>query len=712
MTLDVTLAFKGPGAPTFPIVAVHRVEVRDALSELFEVVLHVASTELAADLGDLLRQHVIVTVLPAAHEDEALGRAGGAYRFKDVEGIIRRVRQLTTVLPGDDPTALYEITVAPFAWLTTRRRDRRIFQGRTVPQIVQDVLEKYAGMPAPAYLAGLADDPVREYCAQYDETDWDFVCRILSEERIATYFDHAAGSVFTMVADPGVRAPPPQEPVVVAPSSNMVPSAPHVANVVPSAQIEITAADGRDYDFTRPATPPQGGYAGPPADEPSEAQTDLRPYAYEEWRRGPDQATSDDVVSRSTGLVTEARVAARTFVFDASFAAPPGTRLRLTGHPTRDDLNAEFLVVRLDVLIDDGDRTGPRAALVDRPVRRHTLECIRASTTFCPPVRPRPRVHGTQTAFVTGDGGAGTVEVDAYARVKLELNWDRRDLHKGNPTRWTRVAQAWAGQGYGFVTLPRVGDEVVVDYVEGDPDNPIVVGRVHDGTQRTPLLLPDGDKSLAVWRSRSFDADGLKDGFNQILMDDAAGAERLELHAQRDFRSDTGRNSVTTVGNDASSSVVANSTNKVGAAYSLSSGSTSISTGSYSLSATTIDEAGRDHVKITTKERTDESQTHLIHADGVYVAADSYASVSAGVGPGDSQIKIEPGSITLTNGASVVKLQPVEITLVCGGSSVTLKPAEITLFSAGKVNITGVGGVTITSPGTVDVHGTPIKLNC
>lgn len=651
MTLDVQLAFKSPSAPYFPVAAVHRVEVRDALSELFEVVLHVASTELAPNLTGLLGRAVVVTI---GTPDDPLA-PDGTPRVRSVEGILRRVRQLTTVLPRGGASALYEVTVAPYVWLTTRRRARRIFQNRTVPEIVKDVLGAYLDMPAPYYPPGLGDDTRREYCAQYDETDWDFICRILSEEHLTTYFDHSAGSVFTLIDDPRLVSAA-ALPVRVAQSSGMVPDAPHVANVVPEEGIEAGEVAVRDYNFENPKSPPHGVFLVNLGEVPGVNEDDLEAYVYEERRLAPGQSGED----RARRLLQAMRVPARTFAFDASFAAAPGARLILVDNPTRADLDAEFLVLRLDVVLDDGDRTGPRAKLQDVPSRSHALTCIRAATTFCPPLQPRPRVHGTQTGFITGDGNPGTVEVDAYGRVKLELNWDRRDLHAGNPTRWTRVAQAWAGQGYGLVTLPRIGDEVVVDYIEGDPDNPIVIGRVHNAVQVTPLNLPVKDQALAVWRSRSFDADGMKDGYNQILMDDAAGAERLEIHAQRDFKSETGHDSVTTTGNDASTSVTGHSTNRVGGAYSLSAGSTTVATGPYKLTAKTVDETGQEHVQITS-----------------------------------------PKSVKLTSADAEIALEPGKISLTVGGSSITITPGSIDVTSK-KVNITG---------DEVTVIGHPIKLN-
>lgn len=352
--------------------------------------------------------------------------------------------------------------------------------------------------------------------------------------------------------------------------------------------------------------------------------------------------------------------------------------MSLSGHP-RPEPDSGLVVVRTRMLVDDGSGVAGGGGSARAT---HLLECIEKDALFFPEPRPKPKIHGAQTAFVIGDAPEGTVEVDAMGRVKLAFRWDRRDPTGGAPTRSVRISQGWAGSGFGLVMLPRVGDEVVVAYADGDPDEPLVVGRVHNATVVTPLLLPDKDKTLAVWRSRSFSPSGPGAGFNQILMDDLQGGERLELHAERDFKSETGRNAVTTVGVNQSSTVGGNATSKVAGASSLSAGSTSISTGAYTLNAQTIDETGKDHVNITTNVRTDESKFHAIHAVGVYVSGDSAISLSVG----GSEIDIEPGSIKLSNGGSSIKI------------------------TSGAIDITSSGTITI-SGAVVDVKGAPIKLN-
>jgi type VI secretion system secreted protein VgrG len=373
------------------------------------------------------------------------------------------------------------------------------------------------------------------------------------------------------------------------------------------------------------------------------------------------------------------RAYARTYTCEASFAMPPGYRFTLSGHPNA-DLNKQLLVVRSRVLVDDG--TGPAGA-GSKKQSTHVLTCIDAQRSFFAPVKEKRRITGNQTAFVVGATPEGTVDVDDQGRVLLLFRWDRRDASADPPKRRVRVSQAWAGNGFGFVTLPRIGDEVVVSYDDGDPEQPLVVGRVHDKTVPMPLNLP-AERTQAVWRSRSFNDGGPGDGYNRILMDDQTGAERLELHAQRDFKSETGHDSVTTVGNNASSTVAGNSTNKVSGSYSLSAGSTSISTGPYSLSASTITESARTDMTLTAGDkRTDESANHFLKSGSFYVTLDDVFQINA-------------AHLHAFCGSSIKLVCPGKIELICGGSSIVLTP----------------GGIAITSSGIVTINGGLVKLNC
>jgi len=664
MALNVTLTFPDEQQSPIAGLIVHRVHHQDAMSELFECQLVVASTDLALDLATVVGQPVTV-----GFPDEPF--------LQQVSGLVRGVRQLTTALATSSAAAasLYEIDVVPRVWLTTRRRDHRIFQKKNVTEIVNEVLGGYDGR-IPKVGEALADKslPRREYCVQYGETDHDFIFRILAEDHLTSFFDHTSGSLFTLCDDTFAMTRKQEQPIPFGATSGLDPGLPHVSNILVASHVETSAVTLRDYDYENPPLKPLQGKEKPFAAGLFVNENNLEAYRYEV---GKFKSPREGDTSAELELAAR-RALAQTFSCETSFGLQAGSRFFTSNHP-RKEPNAGLLVVRTRTVADDGSAQ-PGTSGTTRLT--HLLECIDENVNFLPERRPRPLVHGTQTAFVIGDAPEGTVEVDALGRVKLAFRWDRRDPTSGAPTRMVRVSQAWAGSGFGLVTLPRIGDEVVVSYADGDPSEPLVVGRVHNATVVTPLNLPEKDKALAVWRSRSFSSVGPGSGFNQILMDDTQGLERLELHAERDFKSETGRNAVTTVGVDESKKVGSNSSTKVAGAYSLGAGSTSVSTGAYTLNATTIDETGKDHVNITTAVRKDESKLHAIHAIGVYVTGDSVIHLSVG----GSEIDIADGAIKLSN----------------GGSSIKITSGAIDIVSGGTITISGA---------VVDVKGAPIKLN-
>jgi type VI secretion system secreted protein VgrG len=642
MALNVSLTFSD--APVSPIagLVVHRYALRDAISELFECRMIVASTDSALDMATVVGQPVVIDF-----SDEPF--------LPQVSGLVNRVRQLTTGFPTPSAAAAshYEIDVVPRLWLTTRRREHRIFQKKNTREIIDEVLGGYHGR-IPKVAASLADQnlPMREYRVQYGETDHDFIFRILAEDHISSFFDHASGSVFTLCDDTSVMTRKQVSSVPFAPTSGLNAGTSHVSNILVASRLETSAVTLRDYDYENPPLKPLQGKAQASAAGLLVNESKLEEYRYEVGAfRSPvegDATATRDLAAR--------RSLAQVFSCETNFALQVGSRFATSNHP-RSEPNAGLLVVHTHVLADDGSVQPGTIAI---PGVTHVLECIDEKVAFVPARSPRPRIHGTQTAFVIGDAPEGTVEVDAMGRVKLAFRWDRRDPTSGAPTRMVRVSQAWAGSGFGLVTLPRVGDEVVVSYADGDPDEPLVVGRVHNATVVTPLNLPEKDKALAVWRSRSFSASGPGSGFNQVLMDDTQGAERLELHAERDFKSETGRNAGTSVGVNESKEVGGSSSTKIAGAYSLTAGSTAISTGAYTLDADTIDETGKTHINTTTNLRTDESQFHSIHATGLYLKADGAMSLTVG----GSEIDLDGDSIKLSNGGSSIKITAGEIVIV------------------------------------------------
>ncbi|APR86120.1 VgrG protein [Minicystis rosea] len=656
MPLNVTLSFpSSPGAAGSDLV-VRRYELREELSALYELTVEVLSSDPSLDENAIVGQPVDVDF-------------GDEPFLKQIHGIVRRMEQRTAVPDG---SSHYVFTVVPPLWLTTRRRDHRIFQNLSVPEIVEAVLADptYGGhIPAPD-TRGVGDAPAREYVVQYAETDHDFLFRILADQGIATYFDHANASTWTLVDDTSAAAPSLTGSIPFSDPSNMnalvegQTDTPHVLTAVIRSAVETSSVTLRDYDFEKPErvleAKKDAGTSGAFTNE-----SPLEAYTFEVGAF----TTQPPGDARAAHRLDAARNARRRILCTSNFALPPGTRMPLVDHP-RQDLAGDFLVVRTRTEREGDDQ------------RTHELELMDLAQPFRPTLRPKSRIHGTQTAFVVGAEGQ-EIDVDKYGRVEIEFRWDRRDKHTGGVSRRVRVAQGWAGAGFGFVMLPRVNEEVIVAYLDGDPDQPIIVGRVHNALVTTPLKLP-ADKAISVWRSRSTPK---SDGYNEILMDDQAGAERLTMHAQRDFKqvverdaeTIVGRNESRTVKGNRSLRVVGNQTEKVEGDKSID------ATGALSLHGDTVSMTSDDrmmihagaHLLISCGSNRDDTTAgnHALEADAVFVK-------------GRSGVQVVAPKVHVFGGE--------EIHLQVGGSS---------------IHITD-GAIKITSAGDVEVNGAVVKLNC
>ncbi|WP_437490069.1 type VI secretion system tip protein TssI/VgrG [Sorangium sp. So ce1014] len=518
MAIDVRLTFPTSGVTGFEV---HQLDYRDALNELFELTLDVVTTDPEVDLSSVVGEEIVVEL-------------DGEPFLKKVHGIVRRVRQLSA-----EPTGVsrYELAVVPPLWLSTRAADHRIIQNLTADDVCEVVASAYGGrIPAPSSLIASPDRPAREYRVQYGETDFDFMFRALADEGLISYFDHGSGSSDWVLAEDTAFTDDgaPRVPFVPPAGAGMSAAAPTVSFIAITSSIETSMVTVRDYDFKKPE------YVLDQRAETSQRafvrEATLERYEFTTNRFTAASEKHGEALAKR--YLEEARSERRVFECHTSFALGAGGRFTVEEHP-RADVNGQLLVIRSRCTVTEGAD--------GHPVRRHVLVCVPAGDPWRPARRPKPRIFGTQTAFVVGNkAGVDEIDVDEHGRVKVEFRWDRRDLHEGNPTRFVRVSQGWAGLDYGMVMLPRVNEEVIIAYLDGDPDEPVVVGRLHNAWSVSPLKLP-AEKTRSIWKSKTSPGG---EGFNQIMMEDKKGEELLELHAHRDNVVTVGANQGVDVGGD------------------------------------------------------------------------------------------------------------------------------------------------------------------
>jgi type VI secretion system secreted protein VgrG len=440
----------------------------------------------------------------------------GTARF--FHGIVARIARWDE---GSGPQRRrYRVTVAPRLWTLRHTRRSRIFQELTVPQIVHKVLDQGQ---VEHRLALSGSYRKREYCVQYRESDLDFISRLLEEEGIFYFFEHGEDA-HTMVLGDAASANPDMagEPkLVFRERTRMVAEKEYVHTLSAKLEVQPGAVALRDFNFTRPA---QDLGAISTADG---GETALEIYDYPGLYDEPGAGKALAKIR-----LEELRARAET-VSGASYCRRlcTGHTFELTEHPDS-TLNRKYLPISVR-------HTGHQSeGLVFEQATPRSKEgyhneflCQPAQVPFRPPrVTMRPVIAGAQTAIVVGPPGE-EIHTDEHGRIKVQFHWDREGKGDDKSSCWIRVSQAWAGPGWGALYLPRIGQEVVVEFLEGDPDRPIITGSVYNGQNPPPIDLP-ADKTRSTLRSSSSPGGN---GFNELRFEDAAGAEEIYLHAQKDL---------------------------------------------------------------------------------------------------------------------------------------------------------------------------------
>jgi len=439
---------------------------------------------------------------------------------------------------------LYEATVAPKLWHASRRADFRIWQNQTVPEIIDEVL----GENAVRFDMRLkAQYKNWNYLVQYRETDLNFILRQLEHEGIFFWFEHAQDGETLVLADhltshteyPGYAAVPYY-------SGNQTrPDCDHFDGWRLTRRIETGGLIHSDYDFERPS-----------ADLTTE-HTDPREHLFDHYSRfhypGNYSEMSDGSHYAANSLERLQREQETVSLSGRVRGAAPGHRLSLMKHP-RADQNRELTLVAVTYDISDNDYESSSSSI---ETRFHVeVEAIPANRPFRPPLStPKPRTRGVETAVVVGPAGE-EIHTDQYGRVKVHFHWDRYGKRDGNDTCWIRVASPWAGSNFGAIQIPRIGQEVIVDFEHGDPNRPIITGRVYNAEQMPPWDLPANQtQSGILTRSSKGGAAGagMRDAVgdaNALRFEDKKGQEQVWLHAQKDYLSEVENDESKWVGND------------------------------------------------------------------------------------------------------------------------------------------------------------------
>ncbi|EOC0478193.1 type VI secretion system tip protein VgrG [Cronobacter turicensis] len=626
---------------------------REALSEPFMFTLTLLGTDARADRSALLGQPVTVTIPTQA-----------LMTPRYLNGKVTRVAVTAVELSGIRYAA-YELTVEPDLWPMHRDRNLRIFQGQTVPQIVKTLLgESRVNMEE--RLSG--SYRVWEYCVQYQESSLDFISRLLELEGITYHFRHEQDRHTLVLTDaPGQYEPFPGYetiPYHVTPSGGSTDE-----EGISQWALEDSVTPGiyslDDYDFRKPNAWLFQARQNPLSPQPGSIDVYDWPGRFVEHGHGEFYARI-----RQERWQVEHR---QTQGSGTALGIAPGHTFVLCNAPFFGD-NGEYLTTVAHYRFEENRyASGPDS----NTLHEIRFEVIPADVPYRPSQKtPWPRTYGPQTAKVVGPQGE-SIWTDKYGRVKVKFHWDR--LGKGDDTSssWVRVSSAWAGQGFGGVQIPRVGDEVVVDFINGDPDRPLITGRVYNEASMPPWALPAAATQMG-FLSRS--KDGSPDNANALRFEDKAGEEQVWLHAEKNMDTDIENDETHSVGSNRTKTIGANETTTV-----------------KKNRTETVVENETITVHQNRTETVDGNETITIHSNRTETVDQN------------EEVRIGQNQSVTVNGAQTLRVDKTKTETIALASMLNVGLAQNT--NIGAAYVLNVGAGWMTNVGAMQMHNVALKYS-
>jgi len=593
---------------------------REAISQPYRFDLELVSERPDLDLESLLHRPAFLAFAPDG---------------SGIHGLVHRIAQDES---GKRLTR-YRLTLVPQLAYLAHRTNQRIFQHLTVPQIVAQVLEEQ-GIQANAYRFQLGPViyPPREYCVQYDESDLHFIQRLCEEEGIHYHFEHSTAGHVLVFGDDQTSFARLGQPTAYLQDNGMTADEPVIKRFAVRVATRASRVSRRDYDFEQPRLLMEAAYRGEPAAN-ALPQPDLEDYDY------PGRFTE-----RARGKHLSQRALERhrhDYRLAEGDSDQPGLvsghLLEISDHPRR-EWNDLWLLT--EVLHE-----GKQPQVLEESVTSHVdssdgfVQGYRnrfSATPWDSPFRPalnhpKPKVLGSQTAVVTGPTGE-EIHCDEYGRVKVQFHWDRIGAADDKTSCWLRVSSNWAGDRYGGIAIPRVGMEVLVTFLEGDPDQPLVTGCLYHKEHQVPYDLP-ANKTRTVFKTLSSPGGG---GYNELRIEDRKGAEQIYVHAQRDWDENIEHDQKIRVGHERHDTVEANSYSEFRAEEHLT------VAGDRKVEVKPDDHltiGQTQHIKLGTAQLTKAGrEIHLKAGQKMVIEAGIELTLKAG----GSFIKLDPGGITVS----------------------------------------------------------------
>jgi type VI secretion system secreted protein VgrG len=624
----------------------------EAISRLFNFHLTTISEETDINFADIIGQSVTINITQSDDSQRYFNGIVSHFSCTGKEGDMTR----------------YELEVVPKLWTLTRYADCRIFHNMTVAEIIEQVLDD-RGINYNPVLNG-SYNPL-EYCVQYRETDFNFISRLMEQFGIFYFFEHEDGDHTMKLGDASsVHNPVPKQ---ASAGFNLASGGLDAGDAVNDLSIGQELRSGKhsltDYNFT---TSTQDLSATEPTIYSVGGNDDMEIFDY------PGLYTTPSDGNEVVKIRMQEEEAVHKIIHGSSVcrAFTSGYKFDLEDHPLP-ALNASYLLTEIQHVASVGGTFGDAGAGGSDSYVNH-FTCIQAEVLFRPArTTPKPFVQGPQTGTVVGKsadedsandesaGGDGEeIWVDKWGRVLVQFPWDRKKA----TSCWMRVSQDWAGQGWGMINIPRVGQEVIVSFLEGDPDRPIITGRVYNDVQTVPYDLPDfGTRTTFKTRST---AGGGDDNYNELRFEDKIGEEQVFVHGEKDYDTRIKNDSREWIGNDRSLIVTNDQKESVGGKLHLK------------VTGNQAEEIGGDlnhHVKGNLNQKTDQtisiqagmnlyekSEMNFAHEAGqmIHLKAGMTVVIEAGV-----QLSLKVGSNFIDIGPAGVSIQGTMVMINSGGAA-------------------------------------------
>jgi type VI secretion system secreted protein VgrG len=659
-------------------------------------------------------------------------------------GLCSHIEQLAVEERG---LSRYQLVLVPLLWLLTQRRNHRMFQHTSELDIARKLLAEW-NVPTSERISGTYRK--REVRVQYGETDFAFLCRILEDAGISFYFQTEDGETQLVLHD-APQSNVPREPPIAFRDNPTDDDREHVTEMRIGRRIRPGKYTVRDHDHRQPPAYDlrRSAAAAGSLEEQLErfhyipgaflVESDKgqpSPVADDKGRYRTDEREAEALAQRR---LDAKRVDARTVSFGTSaFDLQPGMVVSFLDHPKSELSSGRGFLVTSAVLSGKSDHRWSS-----------TCEAVSVGATYRPPlVTPKPRTNGVESATVVGPAGE-EIHTDEFGRVRVHFHWDRESKRNEGSSCWIHVSQPWGGAGFGGTNLPRIGQEVIVDFLGGDPDRPVIVGRVYTNLQKTPYTLPD-NKTQSGWKSQSSPGGGAGN-YNELMFEDRKGQELVRMQAEKDLdklvkndesvrighdrTKQVGHDDTLTVGNDRTRSVGHDETVSIGNDRTRLVGNNE---------SVTIGNSRSKSVALNEAMFVGQNQNEQIGANrAVQVGANHSETIGANMSVKVGMMKTETvalasaetvgaakaltvgGAYAITVGgmmATNVALVQTEnvglsktvtvgdkLEIVCGNASITLEKSGKIIISGTEIKVNGTE-IVLAASGQAELHGAKVKI--